>query len=101
MVEMMLPVAIELEARQTRSQYEATVAAVSGLFSKEAPKVLFEALQKTEQDVERAQLLNRGVDIDEPDVTAADEMLKVLKKWGLKAPKQKRRTKAATKVHGG
>lgn len=105
LIELMLPVAIDLEAKGTQAQYNATVAAVARLFSKDGDKPLIDALQATERDVVRAQLRARGLDEQALAATgedAASKFMKIFARMGIRPEKGvKKNGKPGARRNGG
>lgn len=101
MVELMLPVALELEAMRTESTFAAVASAAGSLFSGKAAKGFMAEMGKVHQRVRRAQLEARHGRAEEQGQDVATKMLKGFEKFGLKV----KRTKpsgagtASTRIH--
>ena len=88
LIEMALTQAAEIEIQRKKSLYAATLAAVSGLFSKAGPREFQDWIQRAEQEIRAAQLVARGHSRSAVK-SAAAQFLAELGKIGLRPPKKK------------
>lgn len=104
LVELMLPVAVELEANDTERTFGAVASAAASLFSKVPGQKLGEQLRQTRARVRERQLEARGIAAAESSkVDAATGFMKIFGKMGLKPTKRRGKSGSAgaTRIHRG
>lgn len=87
LLELMMPVAIELEAERMETQYSATAAAVASLFDKKPAQEFHKMIGKVKRGARQAQMRSRDIPDLEKSIKrsqAANQMLEVFKRMGLK-----------------
>ncbi len=97
LIELMLPVALQLETERAEASFGSTMAAVGSLFDKKAAEVFMAGIAKVKHDVKESQMRARGIEPTEtPGHTEADKFEKGLKKIGINVPRGARRAKRPT-----
>jgi hypothetical protein len=82
LIEMMLPVALEAEADESRRHFSAVQAAAGSLFDRKVPAAFVQGLDRVKADIRRAQQLARGFDNAREE--AADRLEELLAEQGIR-----------------
>ena len=103
LIELMLPVALQIDTERSESNFASTLAAVGSLFDKKAAETFVAGIAKVKNAVKESQMRSRGIEPTEtPGHTEADKFEASLKKIGLNVPRGVRRPKkptSPTKIH--
>lgn len=108
LLQLMLPVAIHLEAERTETMFGATLAAVSSLGGREGVSAFRDGVETVKAGAMNASRAARGL----PPIakgqarppageTQADAMMKIAAKLGLRVSKARKPAAPGTKLHGG
>ena len=98
LIELMLPVAIQLEAERNEADFASTIAAVGSVFDKKAADKFLAGIEKVKGAVKESQMRSRGIEPTEtPGHTEADKFEAGLRKIGLNVPRGVRRPKPTPK----
>jgi len=84
LVELMLPVAMEIEAEEAERTFGAVAAAAASLFDKKAPRAFREGIKRIRADVRKMQRRARGLEVSHEGTTPADAMMKIAERLKLK-----------------
>lgn len=103
LIELMLPVAIDREADKVQALFGANAAAVSLISGTKGAKAFTEGLQKSKATAKQMMRVARGLPpepvVVQPGESAAERMMSVFERWGLKPRKRRRNAPRETRMH--
>lgn len=106
LLQLMIPVALEIEADASMQQFSASAAAVSVIGGKKGAEAFVAGVRQTKRVAKDMMRATRGLGpekpVDAPGETAAEQFLNVVQAMGLRPPtKRKKGPPRDTKIHRG